>query len=536
MAKTKARILDRVYPRDLHGIIQHLWDKKPFFRGWPNVKLPPKAVFDEIIDVCYHASMLTEEGRPTVFRIVFLDSQSPVSPRDHDELPPVTRYILREPVSFTQGELRRLAPVADPRRVLIAVEHSGRRLQIYGLVDIGMGLWEMARHERIMGQSSPEALVVMSTRPGELSISRGDRPVLRMRDGKIVTAAQSVLREGPFAEFFDAATGVFIRNACRALGHRSRSRRRRRSSFAHPSFIESVLLYTAEMKHGGTLLFVPDEITHDDPRLRQVVDQIRLAQHATAKRSGVGNGGEVEAQRLGRQAAKSANGESGRTGAVGHAKVGSAKLRRRGEGCRAVHRVADGCRWRGGSDRHAENHRLWGRGHGELFRRRQGSPCVRVGDHRNARGEVRGVRYAAPIGLPFRREHGAVSWVHYVSGRRREGGQASGSEAGDVAVLSDRLYHGVVVDIWNATQMLRPGFSLRCFSGTLAAALENLAVASLAMLHLGQRMQPARSMEQARATVRTARERAVRHVVDYVLPILSTMTLAPQCPATTGTL
>src|SRR6185295_18691216 len=39
-------------------------------------------------------------------------------------------------------------------------------------------------------------------------------------------------------------------------------------SLAHESFIESVLLYTSELKHGGTLLFVPDEITHEDSRLR----------------------------------------------------------------------------------------------------------------------------------------------------------------------------------------------------------------------------------------------------------------------------
>lgn len=267
MAKKQAKSPDRVFPQDLHGILRRLWDSKPFFRGWPSVELPQKAVFDEIVDVCYHASMLTEEGRPTVFRIVFLDSQSPVSPRDHDELPPVTRYLLKEPVPFTQGELRRLAPVADPRRVLIAVEHSGGRLQIYGLVDIGLALWEMARHERISGFSSPEALVVMSTQPGELSISRGDRPVLRMRDGGIVTAAQSVLRDGPVAEFFVAASRVFIRNACQLSSIDQDPAEDDGLSFAHQSFIESVLLYTAELKHGGTLLFVPEEITHVDPRL-----------------------------------------------------------------------------------------------------------------------------------------------------------------------------------------------------------------------------------------------------------------------------
>ena len=192
IAKKETRIPDRVYPRDLHGILQGLWDNKPLYRGWPNVELPPKAVFDEIVDVCYHASLLTEEGRPTVFRIVVLDRQSRVSPQDDAELPPFARYLLKEPVPFTQGELRRLAPVADPRRVLIAVEQSGGRLQIYGLVDIGMALWEMARHERVMGHSSPEALIVMSTRPGELSISRGDRAVLRMRDAYSVRGSSTL--------------------------------------------------------------------------------------------------------------------------------------------------------------------------------------------------------------------------------------------------------------------------------------------------------------------------------------------------------
>ncbi|HEX4142074.1 MAG TPA: hypothetical protein VHY91_00880 [Pirellulales bacterium] len=267
MAKKPAKTLGPVYPRDMHEILEGLWDGKPFFRGWPKVQLPPKAVFDEIIDVCYHASMLTEEGRPTVFRIVFLDSQSRVSPRDSDELPPITRYLLQEPVPFNQAELRRLAPVADPRRVLIAVEQSGGQLQIYGLVDIGMSLWEMARHERVMGYSSPEAMVVLSSRPGELSISRGDRPVLRLRDGGIVTAAQSVLLRGPIAEFFRVASREFVRNACQLSEIDQDPDEDDGLNFAHQSFIESVLLYIAELKHGGTLLFVAEEITSADPRL-----------------------------------------------------------------------------------------------------------------------------------------------------------------------------------------------------------------------------------------------------------------------------
>ena len=116
---------------------------------------------------------MTEEGRPTIFRVAFISRRTPVSPPRPKPvtLEPIMRYALSQPVPFTVGELRRLAPVADPRRILIAVEQIGegtrRRLQIYGLIDVGMALWEMARHERISGPTSPEALVVTSTRPGE---------------------------------------------------------------------------------------------------------------------------------------------------------------------------------------------------------------------------------------------------------------------------------------------------------------------------------------------------------------------------------
>lgn len=255
-----------VYPRDLHAILQGLWDSAPFFPNWPGVELPPKAILDDLLDVCFQASMLTEEGRPTVFRIAYLSSGAPVTP-NRAELPPVTRYALRAPVPFNEAELRRLAPVADPRCVLIAVEHSGERLQIYGLIDIGMALWEMARHERIMGHASPEALIVSSSRPGELNISRGDRPVIRLRGGRIVTPTDSVLRAGPVAEFFANAVDNFIGNACQLSGVQQDPAEDDGLAFAPLAFVESVLLCTADLHHGGTLLFVPEEVTHEDSRL-----------------------------------------------------------------------------------------------------------------------------------------------------------------------------------------------------------------------------------------------------------------------------
>lgn len=131
-----------------------------------------------------------------------------------------------------------------------------------------MALWEMARHERIMGHASPEALIVSSSRPGELSISRGDRPVIRLRGGRIVTPTDSVLRDGPVAEFFVNSTVNFITNACHLSGIRQDPAEDDGLAFATQSFVESILLYTADLRHGGTLLFVPEEMTHEDSRLK----------------------------------------------------------------------------------------------------------------------------------------------------------------------------------------------------------------------------------------------------------------------------
>src|SRR5215831_11522193 len=149
------------YPRDLHTILRRRWNGKPVADGWPQVDLPEKAVLDEFLNVCYHGSLMTEEGRPTMFRVALISGSAPVSPprREPVALEPIMRYALGQPVPFTVQELRRLAPVADPRRVLIAVEQiregTSRHLQIYGLIDVGMSLWEMARHERISGIASP---------------------------------------------------------------------------------------------------------------------------------------------------------------------------------------------------------------------------------------------------------------------------------------------------------------------------------------------------------------------------------------------
>ncbi len=185
------------------------------------------------------------------------------------------RYVLDQPVPFTVEELRRLAPVADPRRVLIAVEKikdgTNWYLQIYGLIDVGLALWRMAQHERIGGIASPEALVVASTRPGELNICRGDHPVIRLRGGQIVKPTRSVLFHGPIARFFFNATIDLIGKVCDCSGVNQDPEEDDTLSFFHLWFIESILLHINKLRHGGALIFVQDTVADNDKYLHQAV-------------------------------------------------------------------------------------------------------------------------------------------------------------------------------------------------------------------------------------------------------------------------
>src|SRR5436190_716778 len=96
------------YPRDLYAILRHRWHDNPVARGWARVDLPEKAILDELLDVCYHASLLTEEGHPIIFRIAFIPRGAPASPPRQEPvaLEPVMRYLLGKPVPFTVTELR----------------------------------------------------------------------------------------------------------------------------------------------------------------------------------------------------------------------------------------------------------------------------------------------------------------------------------------------------------------------------------------------------------------------------------------------
>jgi hypothetical protein len=260
-----------LYPRDLYRRLSKVWDASPCTTGWPPVALPEQQILNHLLDVCYHASFLVEESRPVTFRAVFLEHTTPIKPLEADQSHPTELYLFDAPVPFTAEEVRQVAPAADLTSVLIAIQCTDAgsgALGIVGLVDIGSSLWAMSRHERPMGHGLPDALIIAVTKPGQLTISRGSRPVIRLVDGSLAVPAGNVFLRGPVGDFFGEAAYWFVEKACELASQTYHGEEQNDDlTFAYNTFLELLLFSATALGHGGTILFVSDELSHDDPRL-----------------------------------------------------------------------------------------------------------------------------------------------------------------------------------------------------------------------------------------------------------------------------
>ena len=250
-------------------------------RGWVRKpkRLPDSDVFQQLVDVAFHASFLTEEKRRPGFRILFC------SPRDlrpyevHDG--PGSRFrtiSMRKHLPLTAAELNRIAPAADLTRFLICVhfEKANNRPYIWGLLDAGISWWNFIHHEAQGGKVPPNFLTITSTAPGELSFSVAGMILLVLKNGVLSRPSHSPIWSGPISDYLDSARQRLYEETLQELKTEKWDDNGHDDGYPHRfynHFLERVLYNVRNLGHGGTLLLVPQEIAFDDPRL---VDRIVL--------------------------------------------------------------------------------------------------------------------------------------------------------------------------------------------------------------------------------------------------------------------
>lgn len=243
------------YAPDLAARVLQSWHRA---RAAGQLTTPPpaRADLEASLSVCYHATLLREEGRPVTFRLALSEPGAFALTAG----PPsgLHRLVFARPLPLDQHELRRLAPAAAFSRSLIGA--SGR--EIWGIIHSGPHWLQSVRGGRATEQIVPDVPIVAATGPGRLLVSVGSIVLAELRDGQLSGGEMDVFQAPWLQGRFGGAE--LILTAAHAA-----ARREAIDPWAEiePAFgtvlaghvLRRVLATVRAARHGGTLILVPRE-------------------------------------------------------------------------------------------------------------------------------------------------------------------------------------------------------------------------------------------------------------------------------------
>ena len=256
------------YPRDLVAFIHERWqDETLVSRHYPaadggSFQLPTREVLEQVISICYQASLLREEERPVMFRLIIRDCHLFAA----EEGPPtgMHRLIFSKTRPFNEYELHRLAPAADFYRTLIGITlEPAQGAQIWGLLHSGTRWMHAVYGGRKTSPPMPSSLVVYVTGPGQISVCIGDEIIASLNAGQINCPTIDVFNSRWITENLGA-----LNSETWSLHQAARARSDRSWAQLDPEFggnvgqqaIRRIISVIRNSNHGGLLVYLPPEM------------------------------------------------------------------------------------------------------------------------------------------------------------------------------------------------------------------------------------------------------------------------------------
>uniref|UniRef100_C6DZZ1 DAC domain-containing protein n=1 Tax=Geobacter sp. (strain M21) TaxID=443144 RepID=C6DZZ1_GEOSM len=266
------------YPRDLVSFIFERWQDEAFVarlcrEDVGEFQLPDRGILEQVISTCYQASLLREEERPVMFRLIIRDSYLFAA----HEGPPtgMHRLIFSRTRPFNEYELHRLAPAADFYRTLIGIfVEPAQGAQIWGLLHSGTRWMHAVYGGRKTSPPMPLSLVVYVTGPGQISVCIGDNIIASLNGGQINCPTLDVFN----SKWLNTSLGALNAETW-ALHQAARAGTDRVWADLDPQLgssigqqaIRRIISVIRNSNHGGLLVYLPaemaEEILEDNPYL-----------------------------------------------------------------------------------------------------------------------------------------------------------------------------------------------------------------------------------------------------------------------------
>jgi hypothetical protein len=238
---------------DLARLVQLRWEGAP--------GLPAPAVLEQLLSVCFQASLLRDEGRPVTFRIAFANPEA--FPANGGPPGGLHRLVLDEDRPFDQHELRRLAPAAGFHRSLVGARiGENGELKVWGLIHSGPRWLQEVRGGRRIRQTIPAVLMAAVTGPGRVLVSKGTQTMGALADGTLVDVGTDVFSApwlgSLFHELGSAQMAAHVLSPEHSFGPHAK---------LDPAFgpqlaqhvLRRVVATIRGARHGGTLIFLPTQ-------------------------------------------------------------------------------------------------------------------------------------------------------------------------------------------------------------------------------------------------------------------------------------
>ena len=168
------------YPTDLAQLIAAQWAITPDSLDF----LPPEEAIASLLSEAYQASLLREEGRSVICRLILIEADQ----LNDTAGPPAGLQVLRltEERTFHENEIRRLSPSATLDRSLIGVRwDSDKGFLLWGIINSGTRWVNETDGGRLRSPAVPKRLIIHIRGPGNLIIFRGEHRVATLLNGKL---------------------------------------------------------------------------------------------------------------------------------------------------------------------------------------------------------------------------------------------------------------------------------------------------------------------------------------------------------------
>jgi hypothetical protein len=168
------------YPRDLAQLIMVQWATTPDALD----ALPPEEAISSLLSEAYQASLLREEGRSVICRLILIDSDQ----LNDSDGPPVGLQVLRltEERTFRENEIRRISPSATLYRSLIGIRWDpDKGFLLWGIINSGTRWVNETDGGRLRSPAVPKRLIIHIRGPGNLVVFRGEHRIATLLNGKL---------------------------------------------------------------------------------------------------------------------------------------------------------------------------------------------------------------------------------------------------------------------------------------------------------------------------------------------------------------